>query len=108
MDRIGGCQIVYGGTGSLHVDLPAPTGTPLCKNKEGKGSARAWPVAAPMPKSDSFSREKREMLNDGCWHSIFSLPSPWGWLSLYNVSCSQFEGCRDSLLLDRIFPAFIE
>ena len=85
MDGIGGCQIVYGGTGSLHVDfqaptgtplcknkegslhvdLQAPTGTPLCKNKEGKGSARAWPVAAPMPKSDSFSREKREMLNDG-------------------------------------------
>ena len=27
--------------------------TPLCKNKEEEGSARAWPVAAPMPKSDS-------------------------------------------------------
>ena len=26
--------------------------TPLCKNKEEEGSARAWPVAAPMPKSD--------------------------------------------------------
>ena len=37
MDGSGGCQIVYGGTGSLHVDLQAPTGTPLCKNKEGKG-----------------------------------------------------------------------
>ena len=58
VDRIGGCQIVYGMTGSLHVDLPAPVGTPFCKNKEGKGSARAWPVAAPMPKSNSFSREK--------------------------------------------------
>ena len=65
MDRIGGCQIVYGETGPLQVDLPTPTGTLLCKNKEEKGSARAWPVAAPMPKSDSFSREKREMLNDG-------------------------------------------
>ena len=54
MDRAGGCQIVYGGTGSLHVDLQALTETPLCKNKEGKGSTRAWPVAAPMPKSDSF------------------------------------------------------
>ena len=78
MDRIGGCQIVYGGTGPLRVDLPAPTGTPLCKNKEEKGSARAWPVAAPMPKSDSFLREKREMLNDGCWHSIFCLPFTMG------------------------------
>ena len=66
MDGTGGCQIIYGGTGSLHVDLQVPTGTPLCKNKEGKGSARAWPVAALMPKSDSFSREKREVLNDGC------------------------------------------
>ena len=78
MDRFGGCQIVYGGTGPLQVDLPAPTGTPLCKNKEGKGSARAWPVAAPMPKSDSFSREKREMLNDRCSHSIFCLPFTMG------------------------------
>ena len=59
MDGVGGCQIDYGGIGSLHVDLQAPMETPLCKNKEGKGSARAWPVAAPMPKSDSFS-ERRE------------------------------------------------
>ena len=64
VDGTGGCRIVYGGTESLHVDLQAPTETPLCKNKEGKGSARAWPVAAPMPKSDSFL-ERREM-NDGC------------------------------------------
>ena len=61
-----GCQIVYGGTGSLHADLQAPMETPPCKNKEGKGSARAWPVAAPMPKSDSFVREKREVLNVAC------------------------------------------
>ena len=50
MDGTGGCRIVYGGVESLH----APTETPLYKNKEEKGSARAWPVAAPMPKSDSF------------------------------------------------------
>ena len=55
VDGTGGCRIVYGGVESLHVDLQAPTETPLCKNKEEKeGSARAWPVAAPMPKSDSF------------------------------------------------------
>ena len=35
------------------------------KTKKKEGSARAWPVAAPMPKSDYFSREKREMQNDG-------------------------------------------
>ena len=55
----GGCWIVYGGIESLYVDRQASTETPLCKNKGGKGSARAWPVAAPMPKSDSF-REKRD------------------------------------------------
>ena len=54
VDGTRGCRIVYGGIESLHVDLHAPTETPLCKNKERKGSARAWPVAAPMPKSDSF------------------------------------------------------
>ena len=54
MDGTGGCRIVYGGVESLHVDLQVPTETPLCKNKEENGSARAWPVAAPMPKSDSF------------------------------------------------------
>ena len=42
------------GQGRCNVDLRAPTRTPLCKNKEEEGSARAWPVAAPMPKSDSF------------------------------------------------------
>ena len=29
------------------------------KTREKGGSARAWPVAAPMPKSDSFYREER-------------------------------------------------
>ena len=37
-----------------NVDLLAPTKALLCKNKEEGGSARAWPVAAPMLKSDSF------------------------------------------------------
>ena len=35
-----------------NVDLWAPTKALLCKNKEEWGSVRAWPVAAPMPKSD--------------------------------------------------------
>ena len=32
------------------------------KNKEEGRSARAWPVAAPMPKSDSFWEKKKECL----------------------------------------------
>ena len=42
------------GQGCCNVDLRAPTRTPPCKDKEGEGSARAGPVAAPIPKSDSF------------------------------------------------------
>ena len=34
-----------------------------CKNKEERGSARASPVAAPMPKSISLLREKKESLD---------------------------------------------
>ena len=34
-----------------------------CKNKEEGGSARALPVAAPMPKSVSLLREKKESLD---------------------------------------------
>ena len=52
VDGTGGCRIVYGGMESPHVDLQAPTDS--AKTKKEKGSAKAWPVAAPMPKSDSF------------------------------------------------------
>ena len=34
--------------------------------------------------------------------------SPLGWLCIYNACCSQFEGRKDSFLLDEIFLAFIE
>ena len=36
------------------VDLQILDMTLLCKNKEERGSTRASPVAAPMPKSLSF------------------------------------------------------
>ena len=50
----GGCRIVWVLEDGCNVDLWAPIEAPLCKNKEEGGSVRAWPVAAPMPKSDSF------------------------------------------------------
>ena len=50
----GGCRIVWVLEDGCNVDLRAPIEAPLCKNKEEGGSTRAWPVAAPMPKSDSF------------------------------------------------------
>ena len=37
-----------------NVDLRAQIAGPLCKNQGEGGSARASPVAAPMPKSVSF------------------------------------------------------
>ena len=52
--EFGGYQIVWVLEDGCNVDQWAPIKAPLCKNKEEGGSARAWPVAAPMPKSDSF------------------------------------------------------
>ena len=46
--RIGRCRIVWA------ADLRTLNVSLLCKNKEDGGSARASPVAAPMPKSVSL------------------------------------------------------
>ena len=43
----------------------------LCKNKKEGGSARASPVAAPMPKSVSFSKKKRDCLEGECVAHVF-------------------------------------
>ena len=56
-----------------NVDLLAPMKTLPCKNKEEGGSARAWPVAAPMPKSDPFS-EKKECLDGSVLVFCFRVP----------------------------------
>ena len=40
--------------GCCNVDRRAQVAGPLCKNQEEGGSARASPVAAPMPKLVSF------------------------------------------------------
>ena len=50
----GGCWIIRALKDGGDFELWALMKAPLCKNKEEGGSARAWPVAAPMPKSDSF------------------------------------------------------
>ena len=59
MGGTGGCRIVWVSEDDCNVDLWAPTKASLCKSKEEGGSARAWPVTTPMPKSDSYW-EKRE------------------------------------------------
>ena len=55
----GGYRIVWISEDGRNVDLWALTKALPCKSKKDGGSARAWPVAAPMPKSDSY-REKGE------------------------------------------------
>ena len=65
MDRTGGCQIVMMGQDHCWSISRLRLEHPSAKTKKKEGSARAWPVAAPMPKSDYFLRERREMQNDG-------------------------------------------
>ena len=49
-----------------NVDLRVLIVALLCKKNEEGGSARASPVAAPMPKSVSFLREKRDCEGSLC------------------------------------------
>ena len=72
---------------------------------EQRGSAGAWPVAAPMPKLESLSEKKGGYLD---WRFRPTYLFPLGWPCIYNVYCSQFEGPQDSFLLDEVFFAFIE
>ena len=81
--------------------------SPARRTKKEEGPTRGSPVTAPMPKSDS-SWEKREDL--GCIILAYGSAylSPSGWPCIYNVYCSQFEGRKDSFLLEEILLAFIE
>ena len=51
---IGGCWIVWAVEDHCSIDLWTLIEVLPCKNKEEGGSARASPVAAPMPKSVPF------------------------------------------------------
>ena len=65
---VGGCRIVWAVLGSPQRWSPGSVeSSSLQKQKKQGGSARAWPVAAPMLKSDSFIESK----GGGCldWHS---------------------------------------
>ena len=62
------------------------------KNQKEEGSARASPVAASMPKSDSFWEKKRECLDCLVLSYGSAYLSSLGWLCIYNVCSSQFEG----------------
>ena len=66
----------------------------FCKNKEEEGSARASPVAAPMPKS-VFSERKEGLLGYVYAYMSASL-SPLGWPCIYSR-------CPTSWIMSRIF-----
>ena len=51
MERVG---VVWPDLACWRAGLQAPNVVFLCKNKKEEGSARASPMAAPMPKSVSF------------------------------------------------------
>ena len=82
--------------------------------KQGRrGSARASPVAAPMPKSVSFSEEKRECLRGRIclvWRCVSELEylSPMGWPCIYSgcpISWTVIRGpshWRECFLFDPI------
>ena len=54
LDRSTGCASSGLGYDWCCADRQVLNAARLCKNKKEGGSARAAPVAAPMPKSDSF------------------------------------------------------
>ena len=58
---VGGCRIVGAVLGSPQCWSPSSIESSfLQKQRKQGGSARAWPVAAPMLKSDSFIESKGE------------------------------------------------
>ena len=71
---------------------------------ETKRIGRGLPVAAPMPKSVLSCGKKK--IN--CLESEFSAYlSPIGWPGIYSICFSQFDGDKDSLLLDGGFSFLI-
>ena len=61
-------------------------------------------MTAPMPKSaPSCLREKINCLEGECSAYL----SPIGWPGIYSICFSQFDGGKESFLLDGVFSAFI-
>ena len=81
--------------------------SPARRNRRKKGRRGLRPLPLRCLSQILFER-KRECLD--ClvlaYGSAYLLPL--GWLCIYNVCGSQFEGRKDSFLLDEIFLAFIE
>ena len=76
------------------------------KKKRGRRGLGPWPLRC--LNQTLYERKERECVDCLVLAPSFAYLSPLEWLCIYNVYCSQFEGCKDSLLLDKIFLAFTE
>ena len=75
------------------------------KTKEKRGRRGLGPRPLRCLNQTLSEGEERECLDCLILAFRFAYLSPLGWLCIYNVYCSQFEGCKDSLPLDEIFLA---
>ena len=96
-----GYWIVEAGEGLLLLCWTVDSGYGTSLQKQGRrGSARASTVAAPMPKSVSFSEKKRECLRRRIclvWRCVSELAylSPMGWLCIYSGCPISWTVIRD-------------
>ena len=80
----------------------------LCKNKKQRGSAGARPL--PLRCLNQFFHVKENinyLRNEVLVHKSAYL-SPMGWPDIYSICFSQFDGDKDSLLLDWGFSFLID
>ena len=75
------------------------------RKKGGRRGLRPWLLRC---LSQILSERKEGMLRSLSIGVRIAYLSPLGWPCIYSVYYSQFEGHKDSFLLDGIFLAFIE
>ena len=90
----------------LNCGLRSKHLTAKTREKGGRRGLGPWPLRCLS--QTLFEREERMLRSLSIGVQILRPFSPLGWPCIYNVYCSQFEGCKDSFLLDEIFLAFIE
>ena len=107
--RDAGYWIVGAGVGLLLLLIGRlwvwPSPARRTKGKEGRRGLCPWPLRCLSQILSERKREHSDCLVLAYGSAYLSL---LGWLCIYNVCCSQFEGRKDSFLLDEIFLAFIE
>ena len=91
---------------SLSRSVDSRRWTPLQK-QETKKIDGGSPVAAPMPKSVFPAGKNINCLGNEVLVHKSAYLSPMGWPGIYSICFSQFDGDKDSLLLDGGFSFHI-